>query len=305
MYCSDFCKEQHKSISHDFFCDRRLYLTDQLMRYLELTLAMMMTGIQELGSFKEFYKLLKNPQKSTIFDSDELSRKSYVSIFATMTRSQYQKNACIQDMENLSSLIFVCPPIRELLNEHSIDDVKDCIVQLFQIRATNSLPVYIVDGRNAYSDTNIYSQIGSSMLAFGSLFSHSCNPNIDIVTLDNKMVFFANRPIKAGEPLFISYGPSFEKDHRVQRREKLRIYDFHCDCDACKNNYPLLDYLRPSRGTDEIPPFNTDTVDQSIETFKKNCELINELQGEHPCYESTFLLRRNGIAMYHVAKVRL
>ena len=43
------------------------------------------------------------------------------------------------------------------------------------------------------------------ILAIGSKFNHSCNPNIIFYERDNKMVFETKRDIKKGEELFISY----------------------------------------------------------------------------------------------------
>lgn len=49
-------------------------------------------------------------------------------------------------------------------------------------------------------------KIGSSILIFGSLFNHSCAPNLDRMIVDNKFVFIVRRPIPEGEQVFISYG---------------------------------------------------------------------------------------------------
>lgn len=49
-------------------------------------------------------------------------------------------------------------------------------------------------------------KIGSGLFIFGSLFNHSCAPNIDRILVDNKFVFYVRSPIKPGEQLFISYG---------------------------------------------------------------------------------------------------
>lgn len=49
-------------------------------------------------------------------------------------------------------------------------------------------------------------KVGSALLIFGSLFNHSCAPNIDRMIVDNSFVFIVRRPIRKGEQLFISYG---------------------------------------------------------------------------------------------------
>jgi hypothetical protein len=46
---------------------------------------------------------------------------------------------------------------------------------------------------------------GSLGIAFGSLINHSCIPNVRRIQLDNKVLFYCVKPIKAGEQLFESY----------------------------------------------------------------------------------------------------
>lgn len=46
---------------------------------------------------------------------------------------------------------------------------------------------------------------GYGLSPFMSLFNHSCNPNIAIVSVDNKLVAYVKRPVKAHKQLFISY----------------------------------------------------------------------------------------------------
>ena len=46
---------------------------------------------------------------------------------------------------------------------------------------------------------------GYGLSPFMSIFNHSCNPNIGIVSVDNKLVAYVKRPVKAGRQLFVSY----------------------------------------------------------------------------------------------------
>lgn len=48
--------------------------------------------------------------------------------------------------------------------------------------------------------------VGSGILRFGSLFNHSCDQNVNRMTVDNKIIFQVNRPIAKGQQLFINYG---------------------------------------------------------------------------------------------------
>jgi len=234
-----------------------------------------MTAKQEYGSFKKFYDVLMDPVKLTIFDADELSRKNILAIFCSMSLSENRK----AEISNL------CDEILTMFPESS--EFKELFIRINSIYATNAMTFLRCTGPDDFMLT------GSSVCVFGSLFSHSCNQNIDRVALDNKMVYYVNRPIKAGEQIFIDYGPVYALTPLHERRHILSSYGFICDCDACKNNFPLLNDLRKIPRINQITSFNTSDIDQLIETFKESCKLINELQHEHPCYDTAFVIRRN------------
>lgn len=64
-------------------------------------------------------------------------------------------------------------------------------------------------GLNLYCDRgdgNVYPVRASSLCLFGSFFNHSCDPNISRVPIENRIVFYACKPVKKGEQLFITYG---------------------------------------------------------------------------------------------------
>lgn len=54
------------------------------------------------------------------------------------------------------------------------------------------------------NDSDIVDE-GKETSLFGSLFNHSCDPNVQAIFVDNKKVYYATRNIKANEQLFVSY----------------------------------------------------------------------------------------------------
>lgn len=48
--------------------------------------------------------------------------------------------------------------------------------------------------------------VGNGIFPIASLFNHSCCHNADRLAVDNKLVIYVRRPIKAGEQVFINYG---------------------------------------------------------------------------------------------------
>jgi len=231
----------------------------------------------KLESLEELDRYLRDPEKLTIFDVDELSPRNIVKICCSMSQGQ------------LTSRIGSDSPE---------------LIQLASIFSINSISLdrCTFGGGDEWNDN----EIGQSLCIFGSLFNHSCNSNIGHVTLDNKIVFFVNRPIKAGEQLFINYDAiKFSRMTLNKRQQKLKKYGFVCDCDACKNDIPLVQNLHKLDKFRLIPLSKHSTVHQSIEIFKENCKLIDDLQHEHPCYDTSVLIDRNSVLLDQIANVTL
>lgn len=56
-----------------------------------------------------------------------------------------------------------------------------------------------------------------------------------------EMITTAIKSIEANQPIFDNYGPQFIKTDRDDRRFKLSgRYWFHCTCNACINDWPIL-----------------------------------------------------------------
>jgi hypothetical protein len=73
----------------------------------------------------------------------------------------------------------------------------------------------------------------NAIYALGSMFNHSCDPNvINHFQYDRNKFWQATQKISEGDELFISYVPpdaSLE-----ERKKKLLGYDFECNCPKCK-----------------------------------------------------------------------
>ncbi|KAG5681487.1 hypothetical protein PVAND_010917 [Polypedilum vanderplanki] len=79
---------------------------------------------------------------------------------------------------------------------------------------------------------------------FRALLNHSCVPNIDLVSINNTIVFYVKKPIKANEQLFIAYNDLNMKEHRLI----LSLYGVrNCSCIACTQNISLSDINQKMR----------------------------------------------------------
>lgn len=77
-----------------------------------------------------------------------------------------------------------------------------------------------------------------------ALFNHSCNPGVIRYFRGNTIHVHAIKTIEAGELIAENYGPIYTTQGRTERRDKLQdVYRFHCDCEACSDDWPRFEQL--------------------------------------------------------------
>ena len=100
-----------------------------------------------------------------------------------------------------------------------------------------------------------FREFAGALYPLFSLINHSCDPNVSYLnhTTNGTIVVMAQRALKKGEPLFITYKEDFTRTEMSVRRSHLeRIYHFQCHCIACVLNWPPL---YPVRNPDPMPKF--------------------------------------------------
>jgi hypothetical protein len=128
---------------------------------------------------------------------------------------------------------------------------------------------------------------GAGIQLFGSLLSHSCDPNIVNVSIDNKFACVVTKPIKKGQQLLVSYTDTFAvQENRDMRRSKLlREFNFLCGCEACENDFKLMKMKRVD-GDFVYPNFELpENHDEAVGELKKLSEYIKENFDRYPSLE--------------------
>ncbi|KAK0718765.1 hypothetical protein B0T21DRAFT_55750 [Apiosordaria backusii] len=93
--------------------------------------------------------------------------------------------------------------------------------------------------------------------------NHSCVPNAFIGFDKRTATLRAERPIKAGEEITISY---IENDKpRSVRRQGLKLYHFECDCPRCVHD---LDVYQVAQ-TSPVIPFNSVSLQPDLSKFRE------------------------------------
>ena len=136
---------------------------------------------------------------------------------------------------------------------------------------------------------------GTTIQLFGSLLSHSCDPNVVNISVDNKFAIIVTKPIKKGHQVFVNYKATFDvQPNREKRRSKLlRDFNFLCDCDACEQDFKFMELPKIDQNFN-CPLFKLpETFDSAAKEFKENCQYIKANFEAYPCLELSVLEVRN------------
>lgn len=160
-------------------------------------------------NFVKLNDLMENPEMSsrTAYDFDWNDIDNFKNrMHSLLSFNALQVGPITDDLEFIET-----HPILDIFNNEN----ERKIAKKFMKRASRILSVncYSLDWLLPDSDegncllkNSNKMKVGSGLFIFGSLFNHSCAPNIERILVDNKFVFYVRRPIHEGEQLFISYG---------------------------------------------------------------------------------------------------
>lgn len=290
MYCSTECAVKDKN-NETFSCDHDH--EGEMMNNRVAVAIKICTIYNPAGGIESFFHIEQHASDKTIFDFEKFDRENCLKILASLSIHKM-----VQYLSTKHPILLQYPADSPFLKSFFFTfGLIDC----------NSSPYSRLTDRGTI-------QYGRAVGLFGSLFNHSCDPNVTRINFDDKMVFIVNKPIKAGEQLFIAYRHSFHVTNRNERQSEITgTYDFNCKCKACEENWPQFIHL-PKRWVndfdvpDEIVPSKAfKTVAEMIEQFKKNCKCFNneENWNFYPNVLMGFLYEYNSKLLLEIANQRL
>jgi hypothetical protein len=100
-------------------------------------------------------------------------------------------------LKNLAKSLFSLKCLSDYENEKEFVDYFEGVM------LANGIGLALVAERG---DGEMHKCNGISLCLFGSYFNHSCDPNVQRLPLENRIVFYARKPVKKGEQLFMTYG---------------------------------------------------------------------------------------------------
>ncbi|XP_070496181.1 uncharacterized protein [Chironomus tepperi] len=217
MFCSTDCidKFYSKSIETDLELDAEIRTLTEVSASFG--------GYEELDDF--VYKKDLKDFKNTIFDFD----------LSNPEDPEYSKNLAICFL-SLSSL----------KNQYCYQNDSSRFFKYVSKKTANHVLSllhlnFMVDA--SLNDKKLPTTIFLSLSLFRSLINHACLPNVFFVLIDNKIVGFVIKPIKAGEQIMQCYY------YNGDQSTKFMIFNVHnikCDCLKCiYNNYYSKPYTKP------------------------------------------------------------
>uniref|UniRef100_A0A336M3K9 CSON001819 protein n=1 Tax=Culicoides sonorensis TaxID=179676 RepID=A0A336M3K9_CULSO len=282
MFCGNECKNLAWKRYHKFECGT---LYDPFVPSIRATL-MVFTLFNDTSKIKDFILTAQN-NPMTIFDFDykSMREEDYFKIIFGMAsnKSKLSEKDLLFLETSMKLRMYILleeTELNQLLNTQELKDLfLETSILLTLILNANSHAFYCLARMPNIGTPYKKDKFGKCLLPVLSLTNHSCEPKVNSAFRNNIAYLFVTRPIKAGEQIFDSYGPSFLNQTKDERKLLLHSYHFDCTCNACVKNYPVSELL-PSKNIsfDIVKKMELDCLDkdsfknlmkESMEVFKK------------------------------------
>lgn len=289
MFCSNECKN---STIHERECEPHEKRMDTLEEYMLQRMFYQAIEVCD-GSMDKLKTLVSSEaEEKTILDFDfrhstdeGMNKRKIILAVSGLDKRDPDSDEAFSRYEKIIDRLYT-----ETATASKDGFLKDYLVRCLQSLTVNFFHFF-------WSASNDAEPKGFLLCALSAFFSHSCDPNVEKVDMDNKLVFVAKRPIKAGEQLNMCYDRyNFMRYSLEERQSYLNaVYKFKCNCDACANDYAKYNYKFDDRQLD---------VKTAKERYRKNCEYISQNMSTFPSQticnvmeENVFLLSFVGNGM--------
>ena len=201
MFCSQDCMEE---------ATKNFHQSEITLRCIDFTQRILLEALNICdGSFDKLLSLIEDPSTATktIFDFDWNDEKNVKNqLHGLLAFNSLQLGPVNDEL----SYVETHPVLNIFKSEREKEIAKSFMTRIARILTVNCYSLDWWVPKKHDDDSFLLSpnkmKVGSGILIFGSLFNHSCAPNIDRMIVDNKFVFIVRRPINEGEQCFISYG---------------------------------------------------------------------------------------------------
>ncbi|XP_063704394.1 SET and MYND domain-containing protein 4-like [Culicoides brevitarsis] len=294
MFCSEKCRED--AIFHEFEC--RFF--GAKIDYLILRSALLL-----VTTFKdELKELLPSKNSLTVFDENYDPKRKGDQLKVLLSHATFAPQISANEEFQISNN---CALIWHLLDSSSFKeaylptkDLEDAFLTfLFDFGVISQFYSHSLltmqktpEDKEKVDGAFSPQKYGTGLLPISSLLNHSCAPNVTRMGNDDAIVIVVRRHIKPGEQIFDSYGPHhLNQKARVRQEEIKKKYSFDCSCEACENDYGLLNDLEMEdiveffplcAGIMKIMEYDKTWAEKAYPQSKKFLEKFGE---KYPAYE--------------------
>ncbi|KAG5674455.1 hypothetical protein PVAND_004425 [Polypedilum vanderplanki] len=218
MFCSTNCRDEfykYTNLASNKFYKNVLFLNKM---------------INIFGGRENLLQYLDSNPSSSIFDFD----------FSDLSHSDYMLNLykCFLSSKSVP-LVYDSPenfyPFEEKLSRIFNEKLLGNAVIITHCKHENEVTAKNREVIKNFQ-TAMYRAEKPCFSTFRALLNHSCVPNIDLVCINNTVVFYVKKPIKTNEQLFIAYNDLNMKQHRLFLD---LIGVSNCSCIACIQNLSI------------------------------------------------------------------
>jgi len=268
---------EDKKEFHQFECEEDVP-ADFCGDYMYLRLIFRFINIFD-GSVEELEKHIQaHNNELTLFDmgitSDETFKSYHKKFLLPCLNKRTTYFPSEMHIERMQKFIETHPKLNKLWEEHGafLDDLMEKVPTMMKIMnktsiVTNEINLNLDENESlVFANAPAYRkfQIMGSFDPLQAMLTHACHDNIFPTHVNNKGLWVVSHPIKAGDRITLcKIDRSCQKPLENRREELQRTWHFHCECEACVNDYPWF-HLLPRR-------------DPSFEKNIKGSETIMEM----------------------------
>lgn len=257
MFCSRECRTEAMGSYHQYECAsveviKRLNLDPIVMTPIRLmlsALALFKGDIETLYDYTEEADI--NCDDTTVLDIDYTRKLTPCGQFAPiycMVNEWNTKKVNDIDMKAIAMIAgYILCHSKKLEGTNRKRNLRRLCKILNHFNTARSVSTYYESIRDMFLSERakrvgkFFTEGNRGVYPLYYMMNHSCLPNVIAFKCGSQLVTKVLRPIRKGEQLYVSYGPSFSEDEYDDRQAALS--PVHCVCNACIEEYPLFDQL--------------------------------------------------------------
>lgn len=228
MFCSDKC---HESFLHKYECGKIMKRGEQMEQMRGILVA--------INIFSNADELMDFVEQTVASDCNDVPdnlidvRSKYRIFLKLPINSKISKSEFFgaQHVYPIYKFILDIPRVGEFfksLKHHRF--LMHLIAHHVQIGHNNTRLMKQQNLTNKMEMESMYSSTGLVL----PYFKHSCAPNTQMISFDNKAIFFTVRPVKEGESLHLSLFPFLLESKKIRQNVLFEQKEIVCKCIRCR-----------------------------------------------------------------------